>query len=654
MAKTDNSSSLINQQLFFGGKSTDKKIGIKNSFADAGGMDFRKNPSQMTVLPGARSYGINTVNDLILDMAQTPDGNRWAVGDAGSFYEVSSTNTFSLEGNLGEVSGGGILYRQDTDFMYMPGQTKVSRYGMIKNKSLVFKGLEQGYFAESVSTSPLVAQTLTTDATGAYIGSGTLRSTAAATYTVPTSISETNTNKCIFLPDIEPFYSINVYIVSKGTGNLTLTLHDSGNNTLATVTVTNANLTSGAYNTFLFSSQIRAIVQPNSSQYHWHLTSTVADTTVAVVTANDLSTANFQLYAYRMVQPNNRLHPIVQFQQYVCIGNERYLTVWEPLSDVPDNSEWQRHRLTFPPGYECTSLAVNDEYLLIACEKRSQAGTRNFQDGIIFFWDGAAQTYNFFIEVKMGAPYSMYTYQNITYMYISGALYAWTGAKQLIKVRTFEGTDSEYSSIEDNTFVYPNMITTRRDIMLLGYPSTTSLTNLQFGVYSWGSIDKNYPQSFGYSYTIASGTRFYTALNGLKLGMVKNYVDTLYISRLENGVYGVDIVDNSSTPASTFWWESLIYDGDAVYKDKEALRYRITFSSLPSGITIIPKYKINRASSWTTGTAVTSGTSAYLEINKRFNEIQVGFDGTASAIATTPTITGSTLEVKQLHAERDL
>lgn len=642
---------LINQQLFYGGKSTDTKIGIENSFADSVAMDFRKNPSQMSVLPGATRYGSGVLDDLVLDMTQVQDGTRYAIGSTGSFYKVNTSNVFSKEGSIQENSGGGILYRQDTDFVYATGQTSVARYGMVKNVALVNKGLQARYFAESFSTSPTVAQTLSTDVTGAYIGSGTMRSSANKTYTTPIVLSEAADQSCIFLPDIEPFYSFKLWVVSKGTGDVTLTLHDSGNNTLGSKTVTNANLTNNSYNEFKFSAPIRGTVQPNAGTYHIHVTSTVADATIATVVANDLSGANFQLYASRMITTVNGLHPMAQFQQYVVIGNERYLSVWEPLSDSPDNSEWQRHRLTFPPGYEVCSLAVNDEYLLIGCEKRTADGTRNFQDGIIFFWDGAAQTYNFFIEVKMGAPYSMYTYQNITYMLIGGALYAWTGGKQLVKIRTMPGTDSEYTSTVDDTYVYPNMITARRDIMLMGYPSKTTLTTVPFGVYSWGAIDKNYPQSFGYSYQLSSETQYYTAQNALKIGMVKNFVDTLYFSSVEDGLNVIDIIDNSSGAASTFSWESLVFDGRASYKDKDALRYRITVTDLPTGCEITAKYKINRGS-WVYGEAVSTGTSAYVEINQRFNEIQVGFDGTTTG--TTPTILASTLEVRTLAEEKDL
>jgi hypothetical protein len=48
---------------------------------------------------------------------------------------------------------------------------------------------------------------------------------------------------------------------------------------------------------------------------------------------------------------------------------------------------------------------------------------------------------------------------------------------------------------------------------------------------------------------------------------------------------------------------------------------------LPTGCTVTPKYKINRESSWQTGTAAVAGaTEARLNINKRYKESQVGFD----------------------------
>ena len=55
-----------------------------------------------------------------------------------------------------------------------------------------------------------------------------------------------------------------------------MTVHDSFNNTIASVTVPNANLHTGMFE-FIFATPWRPLI-PNV--YHFHLTSTVADGTV--------------------------------------------------------------------------------------------------------------------------------------------------------------------------------------------------------------------------------------------------------------------------------------------------------------------------------------------------------------------------------------
>lgn len=635
-------------QEFYGGKATDAKIGIAKSFGDSQAMDFRKQPSQLTVLPGTRNVAAGNLSDLIQGIVQVSDGNRFATGSAGNFYRINTSNSVSNEGSTGQNGGAGIVYRPDTDAVYFSGQSSVSSFGRISANPT----LQANRYAQSVSTDSYVTQIL--DSNNVPVTPSVYRSSAAALYTLKTAISEAVTDRCPFLPDIEPFYSIKVKLEDKGAGDWTLTLHDDANNSLASVTITNANLKSGQYNEFIFSSQIRALVKPNARTYHYHLTSTVAAGTIRVVTKDSLATSDFQLFAYRLVQTNNGLHPMELFAQYTCIGNERYLSAWEPLSDTPSNSEWQRHRLTFPPGYEVCGLSKNDEFLVIACERRTTSASINYQDGALFFWDGTAQTYNFLIETPMGAPQGIYTDNNITYMIINGSLYAWAGGKTLIKVRTFEGTDSEFSGATDTTSVYPNMMTTRRNILLMGYPSVTTNTSVKFGVYSWGSIEKNYPSSFGYSYVISPNVKNYSVSNGLQIGCVKNFNDTLYTSWKSDGVYGLDVVDNSSTPAPEFSWDSLIYDGGAAWKTKLALREKISFSALPAGVTITPRYKVDRGS-WVNGTpAVEGANEVYHEVvTGRCREFQWGFTGTCTG-TTSPTIINIVAEIDPLGNERDL
>lgn len=630
---------IVNIQLFYGGEAQDDKIGIPNSFAQSESMDFRKRPSQISVLPATRKISSGNVVDLVQNIIQTPNGVRYALGDAGNFYKIDNNNVFSLEGNL-DNGAYGMLYRRDTDYIYMASTTTVSQYGQIMNPNSTPTPAINKY-QQSASTA---ATALTTGGT--------------ASYTTPTAISESPANKCLFETDIEPGYSIKIRVLNKGTGNFTLTLHDDAQNVYATVTIPNASLVNNALNEFVFPTQVRLLVSPNAREYHWHITSTVGDGTVAVASAGDLTDADMEFWAYRLVSPINGMHPMVQFLQYVLIGNEQYLSQWEPLSDTPSNAEWLRHRLTFPTGFEVCGITATDEFVVIGCEKRA-SNTREFQEGKLYIWDGLSETYNQIIDVPEGSPYSLATHDNLPYFIVNGALYCWPGGKNIVKVRTFPGTDTEFSDETDQTINYPYMLTNRRNVLLAGYPSQTTSTQLKYGVWSWGQIEKNYPMSFGYSYKMSTGAQYLNATNDLRIGCVSNFGDELYIAWRDDDhdEYGVDIVDNLSDPASTYSWESLIFDAGAVYKQKMASRLQVNFKELPADVTITPKWKIDRSSTWTLSDRTATAGDRRITIdfgqNRRFNEIQFGFDGTCDG-DDPPEITGIAFEYNSLPGEDPL
>ncbi len=79
MAAGNTGDTIISQTSFYGGFGTDGKIGIKNSYGDSECMDGRKNPSRLSVLPGARNLGDGDIRGLIVNMTQTPDGVRWGL-----------------------------------------------------------------------------------------------------------------------------------------------------------------------------------------------------------------------------------------------------------------------------------------------------------------------------------------------------------------------------------------------------------------------------------------------------------------------------------------------------------------------------------------------------------------------------------------------
>lgn len=674
---------------FEGGESIDFKNGVQGGFYKSEALDFRSKSSQMSVLPGATavSGASSVLVDLPVEMVQDPTGVRWLIGDQGNLYKLDTSDTLTKAATTTETSGTGLVYNQLSDFLYITGQQSVSMYGPLSSSP----SLKDAQFAKSASSTSGVVNlydptttsysglarnnmfTLATT-TGVTATSQVATNTTTLFYTTPTSISETATALCAFAPDLEPFYSIAIYVNTVGTGNVTLTLHDGFNRSLAAITILHAALTTG-YNEFVFAAPgIRsftgAIQSGLSAAYHWHVTSTVADTKISTLTSSDLSTADMILFNYRMVKTNNGWHPATIFTGngfLLCIGNGQYLTTYNFSNDSnPSNNVWQRERFPIDAGFEICGLSINNQYLVIAAEKRSSSATRNYQEGALYFWDGQNATYNFKIPVPMGAPYSVYTFNNITYFIAAGALYAWGGGQQVIKVRPIAYQNTDYLNTTDTTIVNPNMMAPRYNLLMVGYPSTTTNVNIKYGVYSWGSVELIYPNSFGYSYALSNATYNYSVSNNLQIGMVKNFVDTMYIAnrRTVTGTttYYLDRVNNSSTPAATFSWTSLIYDGGVRYKQKDFNRLKVNFLPWPANATLTVWYALERGSQISadpiTGTAyspATGDTSIVIDVEPgRFYEAQWGFTGTCSSPASAPTITGIDAEIDPLGSEEDL
>lgn len=612
-----------------GGLSPDLKEGPTDSFGYSRHIDFRKSGTLLTLLPETVKETSTTVTDLVVDMIQLPSGKMVAIDTAGGVYTRTTGGSWSKNGTTLTDTAYGMIYNRQHDTIYVPGKTTIHT---ITNADGLFGG------SFTVNSDQFVAQVDKSSSNG-----------HANTYTVTTSINEGATHKLTLTPNLEPLYSFKVWVTAKGTSDLTVTMHDQANNVIATQTITNANLTAGAYNEFVFTAPVRMLATPNPANYHFHVTVTGGTTTIGTSTASDFSTADYQSLSNRLVEPTNGFHPIYQFLQYYMILNERYLVVWEPISQTdPSSLEFLQHRLTFPEGYEGTSGAIWTEYFAIACEKRSDSATNEFQEGKIFFWDGISTTYNFVIDVPEGAPYSLFSHKNVLYYFAGGSWYAWSGGDP-VKLFQMPNTDTEFTDEDVYLINNPHMIAVRNSIMMGGFPSETSSTNIEHGVYSFGARTRNYPTSFGYSYSISTGSR----TNGtLRIGMVKSFGDKLFISWRDDSTYGVDIVDPNSDPFASGSWESLIFDAGRPDKTKEAVNIRINFNALPTGATVTPKYKINREASWNTGTAATAtATEILLNINKRFNEIQIGFDLVATT--ATPEIISTTLIYESLSSERD-
>ncbi len=430
---------LANFSSQFGGWSTDLRLGPPNSFAYSQALDFRKSPSQMSVLPGLIREDGGVVKDLVLKEVMTSTGTIYAYGNAGYFYKRTTAGVWSAEGKL-TTGTGGLDYRKDSDAIYLTTSKAVSLYNQVSTNPTLLPD----FYGPSYSTYN------NSDNMGFNVSA--YQEDRTTTTTIGTTILEDQTTSRFFQSDIEPLVKISVFITNKGIGDWTLTLHDGLNNVLGVKTVTNANLVNNKFNDFIFTAapneQVRIYPAPNARTYHIHVTSTVADGVVSSSTKNNLSNADLQVWADRLIVTKNGLHPMIRYQQYEAIGNSNYVSIWEPISTPPTNAEWQRHRLVFPEEYEVCGLAVQNEFLVIAAEKNTTLNTSTPQEGILFFWDGTSPTYNYFVEVPEGSPLSLKTYKNIAYYVAGGFWYAITSvASQPVKIRTLPGSDNEFSGI---------------------------------------------------------------------------------------------------------------------------------------------------------------------------------------------------------------
>lgn len=815
------------RQNFSGGWSIGKKVGIKNSQAFTQGFDFRKNPSQMSVLPAPSREDNGVVRDLIQNEVITDDGTIYAIGNAGAFYKRTASAVWSKEADIG-IGTYGLDYRKDTNSIYATTTKHVSLYNNVSGTN-GSAAMYMSFYGPSYSTLD------NTSTVGFNVAA--YQAPGGQNYTPPIAIVENSANTRYFQSDIEPLQRISIFVNTKGTGNWTVTLHDGNNNNLGSATISNANLTANTWNDFVFTSQIRIYVAPNARTYHYHVTSTVADGTLATNTASDLSQAATEIWADRLVQTNNGMHPMDRFLQYEVFGNGNYVSVWEPLTVGPPpasdtstpasmgawNLEWLRHRLVFPMEYEVCGLAHTNEYLAVALEQglNSQISTQtpisltgtgandssigtqpwlnptnistddsdnasvavngsagtpssqyltatnfgfsvpvgatilgvtasfsrkrdalggvvsdnavklvkggtatgdnkagqgwsktqstqtygsgddlwgtsltpadvnasNFgvaisatafnpstayvyavyvtvyysiasgaaynstQSGLIAFWDGSSPTYNFYLEVPEGSPYALHTYKNVVYYYAGGDWYTLTSPTTLpVKIWSMPGAQREFTNSNSPIVLYPYAATVRRNIHLMAYPSASTAPDIQFGVYSWGAVDKNFPDSFGYNYVISTGSQNYTTANNLTIGMVKNFGDILHISWRDtlNGGYGVDVVTNSSNPAPIAIWQDLVFDNGYVGKPKMA-GYVDAYYYLPTGATIQLGYSLDNADfvlddNIYTSTNLWQGVDNYARFNVsennlgRFHEFQPQIIVTCDATVSTPPI----------------
>lgn len=549
------------------------------------------------------------------------DTNRYFYGGTKLYRETSAGTWSTLVTNAAsgyDLNGQGMLVYDN--YVYQANAIDFDRWGKLDGTP----SSQLGYF--------------TSTTTGTYDVDEDNTTASGATYTLPSAISETATNRQTLNVSHDPLRTITLFSTTKGTGDWTVTVHDRLNNVVGTATLANANVSNASTNTFTFGTVgsgdgIRITI---GAAYHFHVTSSNGTGTLQTSTASDLETSYF-LSTFTPLVYDSQYHPMKLHLNMMCTGNERYLCTW-------DGAVLEPNRLIFAPGYKVRTLTIWREYLVIGCWMGNTI--EQVENGRLYFWDGISDRYNFYKDVTVGIPNALHNSQDrLLGVYgIEGSMYMGSEPFQRLQ-------DLPYLSPTKQLEVYPGAITEWQGQTFIGTGATDD-TDFNMGVYQYGSRIENITDSLLLAFPISTGTINSTSVN---IGAVAAFGSDMYVSWNDNGTYGVDKISRSNTVSATGSWESLIFDNGNAAKSKLALRIAIEFLPLTTGQSVTIKYRKDRAASFTnTTTQSTVGATRvqYTFANSRFKEFEYGFD-IASSSNTNVYITSVVFEFDDLAEEVD-
>lgn len=593
------------------------------------GVSWKASTSTATFFLNTASIGTSVgALTAIHDNTSTP-----ALG--ASFNGAGSAANF-YDGLIDEVKVFNVERTVDDFFNESNQQIPVNTAGMIAYYKL------NGDYVDAVAgnntltavNTPVFSSTVPFSSPTTRLDIDQTATTTGNTYALATTISEGATHRLSFTPSKDPQKSIAVYVSAVGTGNWTLTVHDSNNNTVASKTVAVASMATGLYE-FIFDSVWR--VPTNfTSEYHFHLTSTVADGTVRSTTSNDLETVTYTTY-YQFLVEDTAWHPIARFLNFIVIGNERYVAKYEvPL--------YEPNRLTFGAGWRARCFGYWQEYLVIGCMR----GTNiyDYDQGRIYFWDGYSPTFNFYIDIPEGGVNAL--------LGTRGELYIWAGwhADMLI----YEGGSSarklkEIPLIEDSKYleVYPQAVTMWQSNVRFGVGGNSDSATVNKAVYTYGSKNYQYPDILTCDYPVSTGNY----LDTVDIGMILPFSKELLVSWKDNVSYGVDYINQSNNPYPTAYLQMMTEDVEMSYKEKQAVSLVATFDPLLTGESINVKY-MNEETDTDWNTNSDSPSTGDISIRRiisdgRFFHESIAVDITSST--TSPTLKSIVLEVDKNESE---
>jgi hypothetical protein len=395
-----------------------------------------------------------------------------------------------------------------------------------------------------------------------------------------TALSEIDTDKKFFKANSETITYVKVWIADKGSGNLTVTVHDSTDTLVGTATVTNASLVYGwNYVTMSISGLTYG------ANYHVHIFASVADVYLKSNNLNDVADSFTELLS----SGDSEFHPMLDQNLVLYIGDRNY--IHQVDIDTTDGSHVFTSRAldyNYPLRAKCLGTFQTDLLVGTVVDNKI-AKTRlirwnTWSDSFSSNDSIPEQGINAFID---GDNYILVSAGEV------GNIYFFNG-QTLELMRTMKGNSTGFDAGGKVT-VHPQATANFKGLPLFGL-SNVSGNPVDQGIYSFGSRNSDYPQILSLDYPISERSSGNFVLTGIEIGAIAIVGNDMYVSWKNGSTKGIDKLDYSNKLSGAYI-TTQIMDITKVYLNNYQ-KYIAKYVVLPASTDITMQYK-RHYGSWT-------------------------------------------------------
>ncbi len=269
----------------------------------------------------------------------------------------------------------------------------------------------------------------------------------------------------------------------------------------------------------------------------------------------------------------------------LMVCNDQYLAMIDYAA-----AAFTAQALDLIPGNLTKCLDEDGDYVIVGTVREN-----NEEAGFLFSWETAALHW---IKKKKLAS------KGINALIDAQFKYAQCGIDGEVFLADLVNKDPLFS-FPDVGSVLPGGVDNKKGLALFGVSGNSSS---KCGVYAYGKArGKNFPTALNFAYVSSPAL-----ITGIDYGAVRMVNGTLLVAWKSGATYGVDAL--STTTKASAVYEGLEFDAKQPFRKKIFKSEKIVMNPLPSGCSIVLKYKVNGASSWTTA-KTPDGSSSFSTTN---------------------------------------